>query len=150
MDIRIIFVDYSNGCDLLLEDADLATDDGLETAAILSLFQDALASEEDELPGGPNADRRGWWGDTYAEDEDENTGSLLWLLEREKDMATVIQRANKYGTRAFDWMIDDGVASKVEVNAFEHEKDALALAVAIYRPKGGVLRLQFNDFWKAR
>ena len=49
--------------DLVLSDNDLARDDGLASAVIVSLFCDARARSEQLPPGDETDDLRGWWGD---------------------------------------------------------------------------------------
>ena len=48
--------------DMSLIGIDLATEEGLYTAVVISLFTDARADKDDELPAGENDSRRGWWG----------------------------------------------------------------------------------------
>ena len=53
------------GADAAVEGHDLALEDGMATAVILSLFLDARARADDALPDG-GTDRRGFWADTVA------------------------------------------------------------------------------------
>ena len=77
--------------DLRVSGRDLLADDSLYTAVVISLFTDARARAEDELPPELDGeDRRGYWGDGL---EGESVGSRLWLLAREKDTARVRARA---------------------------------------------------------
>ena len=63
--------------DLILAGNDLATDGGLTTAILVALFTDARADADADLPA--SADRRGHWGDAYAQ---QPLGSLLWIYRR--------------------------------------------------------------------
>ena len=65
------------GLDLVIEDGDLARDEGLATAVLVSLFSDARLEEASLLEG---ADVRGWW----AEIAGDRFGSQLWRFERAK------------------------------------------------------------------
>ena len=89
-DIALTWNNDIGAGDLCVVGADLLADDGLETAVLLSLFSDRRAREE-EIPPGQTW-RRGWWGDLLADDQDQ-IGSKLWLLEREKQSPTVLVRA---------------------------------------------------------
>ena len=100
--------------DWAIKDQDLAGDDGLETAIILSLFTDRRALEDDPLPDGSD-DRRGWWADAYV--GQDHIGSRLWLLEREKDTREVVNRARDYAEEALQWLVEDGIALGIEVMA---------------------------------
>ncbi|CDL81468.1 phage GP46 family protein [Xenorhabdus cabanillasii] len=67
-----------NGADIVIDNADIALDNSLSTAVIISLFTDCLVLDSDELPTGTSTDRRSWWGDTF---NSRPIGSRLWLLE---------------------------------------------------------------------
>jgi phage gp46-like protein len=129
--------------DLALEDGDLARDESLQTAVILSLFTDRRALEEDRLPDG-SSDRRGYWADAYR---DRPHGSRLWLLSREKEQAEVLRRAREYAEEALAWLIEDAVAEAVEVEAWHLRRNTLGLRVVIRRGDGAVLERQFDYVW---
>jgi phage gp46-like protein len=135
------------GFDLALAGPDLATDDGLVTAIIISLFSDARAKDDDVLPVA-GADRRGWWGDALPEVAGDRIGSRLWLLAREKRLASVVQRARSYAAEALAWLVQDGIAAKVEVDAEVQAPDVLAIGVTVTRP-GGPGRQRFDFVWDA-
>lgn len=126
--------------------ADLATDDGLFTACIVSLFTDARARDDDPLPAGE--DRKGWWGDALPQVAGDRIGSRLWLLRREKLLASVVARAKDYALEALQWLVADGIAEKVEVEAEAQRPQTLAIAVFITRP-GGPGRKRFDFTWEA-
>lgn len=94
--------------------ADLSSDESLTSAVILSLMTDRTALDSDVEPG---ADRRGWWADAYAETEDQ-FGSRLWLLAREKQTPQTISRARAYVIEALQWLVDDGLATGMDVAVF--------------------------------
>jgi phage gp46-like protein len=104
---------------------DLVTDEGPETAVLISLFTDALAHEDDPLPNIANGDRRGWWAGPI--------GSRLWLLAREKETEDVRQRAEFYTREALQWMLDDEVADEIDVTAEWVDRGRLDVDVKIYR-----------------
>lgn len=108
--------------DLALGGYDLATEDGLRTAVIVSLFTDRRAEADDEIPDGGD-DRRGWWADSI--------GSRLWLLARAKETPDTLARARAYAIEALQWLIDDGVATAVDVTAEWVRHGVLALRVAV-------------------
>jgi len=144
MDIALRFDALEEIFDLAIDDGDLATDEGLETAVILSLFTDRRALEEDRLPDG-TSDRRGWWADAYS---DRPIGSRLWLLAREKTLDEVLRRAKVYASEALQWMVDDGVAKQVVVDAWNIRSDTLGLRIQIYRPTGLALERQYDYVWR--
>lgn len=150
-DIRISW-DTDTGVprgDVALTTGDLATDDGLETAVLISLFTDRRALDSDELPAG-SADLRGWWGDMAPPVEGDRIGSRLWLLSREKRTADVLNRAREYTREALAWMLDDEVATRLEVDVEYLNTDWLALLVRIVRPDGTTLDGRYDYNWRAQ
>ena len=119
------------GADATVEGHDLVFEDGMATAVILSLFLDARARADDALPDG-GTDRRGFWADTVPPAaERDRTGSRLWLLSREKTLPEVLRRAHDYAAEALRWLVDDDVASRVDVSAAMPRLGLLSLAVNI-------------------
>lgn len=129
---------------------DLEYDEGLETAVIISLFTDRRANFDDILPNSSNRDFRGWWGDLASPlIEGDQIGSRLWLLEREKTLKTVLVRAKQYAEEALQWMIEDRIATKIEVDVERQGiegQDVLALQVRIRQAEGieKILALQYK------
>jgi len=130
----------------LVDRADLASDDGLETAVTISLMTDGLAGV-DEVAAAGVSDRRGWWGDAYADVAGDLIGSRLWLIAREKRLPAVLEKAQRYARDALQWMLDDGVAQAVAVSA-EAQGDVLALGIEIQRRGKPVARYRFEAFWR--
>ena len=104
-DLRTIFIDMDQGADLALETFALASDDGLETAVILSLFTDARARDDDTLPAG-QTDRRGWWADAFPAVAGDRFGSRLWLLRRSKQLQESLIVAREYAEEALAWLVE--------------------------------------------
>lgn len=147
-DIKTTFISFGQGCDYVQDGLGLAEDDGLETAVILSLFTDRRALADDAIPDGTN-DRRGWWADEFNEAENDKVGSRLWLLSREKQLQQVLVRAKQYADEALKWLVDDGVAERVDVVASIPRPAILGLQVAVTRPKQPVKQYRFETFWSA-
>lgn len=142
-DIRTIYKDFAGDWQILAPG--LAEDSGLDTAVIISLFSDRRA-EDGDLPSGEN--RRGWWGDTYAEIESDKIGSRLWLLSREKQLPRVVARAEEYVNEALAWLIADGIANRVQVTATVIAQGVLGLDIQIYRNDAPPVRFRFDYFWQ--
>lgn len=143
-DLRTVWRDL--GGDWLVAGPSMADDDGLETAVVLSLFTDRVAAEGDTTVE-PTA-RRGWWGDAYPEVLGDQIGSRLWQLAREKQLPQVLARAELYAREALQWLIDDGVASSVAVQAEQVSQGVLGLAITVTRSAQPVIRFRFESFWK--
>lgn len=116
------------GADVLVQNGDLFPDNGLATAVLISLFTDARAPSAIALPQGETT-MRGWWGDLAQ----RTTGSLLWLIFREKMVPEVAERAREYTETALGWMIEEGFCEKVEVTATLMPPQSLQLIIKIYR-----------------
>lgn len=139
-DIALFFDPATWSADIAIAGGDLARDDGLETPILISLFTDRRARADDPLPSA-GADRRGWWGDGFA-DPRYPIGSRRWLLERGKlTAATAVQTAD-CDREALAWLLDDGVVGMLEVSAAPLKPDptrpsgAMATTVIYTRPQG--------------
>jgi phage gp46-like protein len=139
-----------NGGALLLSGFDLERDDGLQTAVIISLFTDRRASPEQIPVDLPQDDLRGYWGDIANATPSDNTGSLLWLLAREKQLPQILGRAQQYCREALAWMVEDLVATRVEVTAEFVAQGWMLILVDIFRPTGSPVRYRFNYEWAAQ
>ena len=133
--IRMEYDNTTQAGDLAQTSGKLVDDDGLETAVLISLFTDRRADEGD---GADEGDLRGWWGDGYPDVQGDRTGSKLWLCFGRKTTAETRTTAIRYAEDALTWMIEDGVASQVQVTASWLQEGALKigllLGVAIYKP----------------
>lgn len=130
--------------DLTYDGQLLAMDQGLTTAILHSLFSDARA-EADELPT-ETSERRGWWGDCLLP-EDDRYGSKLWILQREKRTRETLHRAREYAQQALGWLIEDGHAEKIEVEAAWTPEGALALRIVL-SAAAGMERISLNYPWR--
>lgn len=145
-DIRLALQEF--GGDVVVVGGDIDRDDGLQTAVILSLFTDRRCTPDD-LPA-EETDLRGWWGDVVPAVAGDQTGSLLWLLRREKQLASVVSKARDYAQQALQWMIDDKVASKVVVEAEIVRQGWLGIGVTITRPRGAQVSFRYDYAWQAQ
>lgn len=129
--------------DVGLENYDLIRDKGFETAIIISLFTNKRASINDVLPGAtddPFQTREGWWADN-------NTGSKLWLLGREKNVNSLLQKAIEYTSECLQWMLDDSVVSKIDVDAIRDSIFSVVISIKLYPPKGTPIYFRYFYNW---
>ena len=134
--------------DLIIEKDDLKLDDGLQSAVIVSLFSDHRVVI-DEL-NFPDTDRAGWWGDLFSEVDQDQIGSKLWLLIREKRTEVTRTRFIEYCKQALTWMTEDGVADSVSVDAQypDDTKEGIELSIDIQKPQGK-LTFKYKLNWNA-
>ncbi len=121
---------------------ELITGYDLQTAILISLFTDRLARADDDFE---DSDRRGWWGDSG---EEQQLGSRLWLLRREKLTTEVARRAEEYAQEALAWLVDDGVVSATESSAQIIWPNRLNLFIRYLPPDGQWQTLRFYWIWE--
>ncbi len=127
---------------------DLAGDDGLETAVLISLFSDARATPDMIPEEDQDGDLRGYWGDLETPD---STGSLLWTIRRAKQLTRTLAEAREYCERALKWMIDDKVADRVVVTTEYPQRGWMAIQVDIYRAQSkNPVTYRYNYEWAAQ
>lgn len=127
-----------------VESTGLPATDELTRAVVISLFTWRRANPDDVTEG----QKMGWWGDLSAHVTNDRIGSRLWLLMREKILPQTIQRAREYAQESLQWLIEDGVASRVDVTAERRGLDGIALAATIYRTDGRTVALKFDNAWE--
>jgi len=124
---------------------DMASREPLVRAVLISLFTWRRARPDDVLPG---TERMGWWGDTYATVRNDRIGSRLWLLSRAKILNDTPAKAKEYALEALQWLVDDGVASRVDAQAERQGLSTIALATQVYKTGGSnPINVRFANVW---
>ncbi|AHE72799.1 hypothetical protein M942_08675 [Enterobacter ludwigii] len=121
---------------------DLQQGDDLQTAIYISLFTDRLARRDDQIDGN---DRRGWWGDTG---ENDQIGSRLWLLRRQKLTAQIAGKAEDYCREALQWLLDDNVVSHITVLSRIVYPRTLLLGIAYQEPGKAMQNIKYSWVWE--
>lgn len=117
----------------------------LVRAVVISLFTWRRAKPDDELPG---SDRMGCWIDSLPPVVGDRIGSRLWLLTRAKLLKDTPAKAREYAEEALVWMLEDGVATAVDVTAERQESATLAMGVVITRAlDDSRLDIRFANVW---
>ena len=140
-DLALNWLADAFSADLVVARNDLDLTEDIQAAVIISLFTDRRAPAGEPVD---DADRRGWWGDTFPEIEDDELGSLLWLLKREKQTQATLERAQVYARQALQWLVDDRIARRVDVLAEYPQRGLLALTVTIRTMRRQTVRLLFE------
>jgi len=122
----------NNVFDLSIENGDLAADDGLETAVAISLFTDKRVTDE-ELPT-LETNKRGWWGDIFSDVDQDQIGSRLWTISREKRVTETLRRSEDLAREALQWMLEDDIADSISVVSEYDSNNFLIINVDIKRP----------------
>jgi phage gp46-like protein len=153
MDLLMVYDNTTATGDFVIANGDLAMDDTLDTAVLISLLTDRQADPGDTLPPG-NTDPRGWWGDTaFVQSQGDNPldliGSKLWLRLGLLTQATLNQMAQDV-LQALNWMIEDGVAQSVTCRPVQTGIGSAALPITIARSVGGqTANTSYNAVWNA-
>ncbi|MBV1835663.1 phage GP46 family protein [Acetobacter estunensis] len=127
MDIAIVWNVAQARGDWPIVSGDLGLDNPLRSAVMVSLFTDRVAPDQPsaqdaavgiQAPGNAAtsamSDRRGWWGDAYA---DRPIGSRLWQLRRaiKAGETAVLLELEQIVRESLQWLIDDGIVDTITV-----------------------------------
>lgn len=148
MDLKIKLMPDTNEFDIDIFHWELESDDGLNTAILRSLFENARVTV-DELNAG-ETDRAGFWGDTVDNPDADANGSKLWLLDRGKTTDETLEQAREYCEEALQWLIDDSIAESVTVTTDFYDKFTLAIQIEIQRPGVDRKSSKFDYVWEIR
>lgn len=146
MDLKLVLSDELFA-DLGFENNDLVTEDGMETAILISLFSDRRVTKE-ELPLGEKS-LRGWWGDVFPDLPGDLIGSKLWLLAREKHTAEVRELARVYALESLQWLIEDGVAASVNVSVEKVSLFQSNILITIGKPSDRDVDFKYSFVWRS-
>lgn len=115
--------------------------DTLTRAVVISFFTNRRADPDD------NADvPMGWWGDTWPAVANDRYGSKLWLLQRSKLTNALVNTVRTYLRDALQWMLDDGVVSRIDIDIQRTGINELSNQVVLWRRDGPVI-ISFSDLW---
>lgn len=115
--------------------------DPLTRAVVISLFTHRRADPDD------NADvPMGWWGDTWPVVANDRYGSKLWLLQRSKLTNALVNTVRNYMREALQWMQDDGVVSRIDIEIQRTGINELGNKIVLWR-RDGPVTISFNDLW---
>lgn len=132
IDIKI--VQQTDGTfDIPIEDGDLASVDGFDSAIWVSLFTDARAPEN--IVFQPE-NRRGWLGDVESPVSGRELGGLLWLTEQRRLTQDTLNEVIDYARLSLQWMTEDGIANSIEVTGEIVPLSGIRLEITINVPQG--------------
>ena len=150
-DIEVTWSPELMAGDDLLVPPDLSGDNELVTAVAISLFTHRTARDDDTLGGRPLTARRGWWADHEASEIYAGAtpiGSRLWLLAREKQTEETRQKAEDYIREALAWMLDERVASAIDLEVSWFAFERLGAVITIWRGPERSIAVRFESLWE--
>ncbi|HFI9553627.1 TPA: phage GP46 family protein [Escherichia coli] len=80
--------------------------------------------------------------------ETHEYGSRLWLLQRSKLTNQLVQTVRGYIRECLQWMIDDGVVSRIDLDIRRTGINELGNSITLWRRDGPVM-ISFDDLWSA-
>lgn len=123
-----LFLEVGGSVDLVLEGGDLQPDVGVRSMILTALFTDARAPA-DVLERLGERDPRGVW----SEEPGTREGSLLWTHERAKLTPQEISRVREDVEAALAFVVQEGIAQRVVVEARRGDGDRLDVVVVLER-----------------
>jgi phage gp46-like protein len=117
-----------------------ATGTALETAVLLAVFTDRVASPDYKPMDG---DPRGHWSDAYT---GQSVGSNLWELDHSKMSSEAIALAQNSTQIALQPLIDSGAASAVDVIA-QRQGQLCAMKITVTAPTGQAETFRYSWAW---
>lgn len=119
------------------------TDRAWRRATEISLLTWRRASPDDPLD---DAQRLGWWGDSFPSQANDRIGSRLWLLRRRTLTADTERDAQAFAREALAWMLEDGRVTAVGVTT-TRGVDRLAMRVVLTLRDGRTIDVPFENLW---
>lgn len=114
----------------------------LRRAVMISLFTWRRAEPDDDTDTP-----FGWWGDTWPTVQNDRIGSRLHLLKRSTLTNQTAQKAKEYIAQALNWMIDDGIALRVDIEVVRSGIDRLMATVILTLPDHNIKTMIINNLW---
>lgn len=122
-------------------DGDIVTADFFDTAILMSIFCERRATPS-EVPESER--RRGWIGNESTPGFE--IGSKLWLYYQARVTRSILSGLESVILAGLQWMIDDGIAESIEVNA-ELSGGRVVVDIPTKRPSSKVER-RYYDLWE--
>lgn len=129
------------GPDMVIENGDIASDLGLRTPVLVSLYSEGRVDQPEDIPY-PETDPRGWWADIFLR---TRMGSLLWTLARAKITPETRSQARVIVEDALDWLLQDDLIGDLTVLVTQRNKDSLLVRIEMSR---GTAR-KGSDLWES-
>lgn len=85
---------------------------------------------------------------TWPAVQNDRYGSRLWLLQRSKLTNQLVQTVRGYIRECLQWMIDDGVVSRIDLDIRRTGINELGNSITLWRRDGPVM-ISFDDLWSA-
>jgi phage gp46-like protein len=120
---------------------DISTEQSLDTFILMSIFEEVRATPA-EMPESHR--RRGWVGNESTPDFEQ--GSKVWLFEQERVTGTVLAELGVVVRNSLQRLIDDGIATSVEVETPFLRNGTICVFINLGRD-GSPVDKRFFELW---
>lgn len=113
----LLMIEQGDGGELTFTGGDIASDNGIYTSVYLSLFSG------------------GCWANLFSSDVDTDRAfaTALFTTITPNALRTIESEAKL----ALEWLIEDGVAQSVEVEAISPQHNRINITITVNEPEGG-------------
>lgn len=134
----------TKGYDILIQNGDIAAVNNFKTAIEVSLFTDARADATQIFL--PEA-RRGWIGNIATPIENQDLGSLIWLVSQARLTQSTLNKVVIFARQALQWLVTQGQAVSVNVSGQIVPTFGIRLNIVI-ESATGITENHYVELWE--
>jgi phage gp46-like protein len=141
----VLLVETPDGGDFIMQDGLIMADNNYSTAIYLSLF----GGNKDD--SGVVKTNKTWWGNTLrGTKKNEKLISRFQNIIRSMPLTIKnIRRAEDAAVLDLVWMVEEGLADKVEANGSTQGKNRFHLDINLLKSETSIFEYSFNTTWGA-
>jgi phage gp46-like protein len=141
----VLLIETPDGGDFVMKDGLITADNNYSTAFYLSLFG---GNKEDS---GVVKTNKTWWGNTLKNTQkNEKLISRFQYVIRSMPLTVKnIKAAEDAAVLDLAWMVEEGIADKVEADGSTEGKNRFCIAVNIIKSETSIYKGSFNTLWGA-
>ncbi len=141
----LLLIDTPDGGDLVIETGILQPDRRFDTAVYISLFG---GNKEDS---GKVKTNKTWWGNTLEDNETNKIVSRFQFIITAMPLTIKnIKAAEAAAKMDLQWIIDQGIADKIEAEGRTAENNFFTLAIKILKDNTTLFENSYSDLWVGR
>jgi phage gp46-like protein len=140
-----LLMETPDGGDFIMQDGLLMADNNYSTAIYLSLF----GGNKDD--SGVVKTNKTWWGNTLrGTKKNEKLISRVQNIIRSMPLTVKnIRRAEDAAVLDLAWMVEEGLADKVEASGSTQGKNRFCLEINLSKSETSIFEYSFNTIWGA-
>jgi phage gp46-like protein len=139
----ILLIETPDGGDFVMQDGVIVADNNYSTAIYLSLF----GGNKDD--NGVVKTNKTWWGNTLkGTAKNEKLISRFQNIIRSRPLTVKnIKDAETAAVLDLSWMVDEGLADKVEAIGSTEGKNRLFVEIHLIKSGGSIFNYNFETIW---